>query len=369
MRYAVIGCAFGDEGKGLFTDYLCNKSNNPLVVRYSGGHQAGHTVYYNGISHVFSNFGSGTLRGVPTFWSKTCTFDPVGTVNEYFSLIEKGITPTLYVDKLCPVTTPYDIIHNRNSSSMDHGTCGVGVGATFQREEDFYSLTASDLYSDTILNIKLPLIREYYKNELSNDILNKFVDSIHFIRNCDNIVLAKDSFVSENYFDWNGDIIFEGSQGLLLDQNIGFFPHVTRSNTGTRNIQEYNPKVFYITRAYQNRHGNGPMTNTQYTHNIMVNPDETNVTNEFQGVFKRSLLDLDLLKYAIEKDAYKKDDFSLVITCLDHIENEYRFTYKGDFFCCDNDGDFVKKISTILNIHNVYLSRSPYSDGIEFLKM
>src|SRR5690606_12238557 len=105
---AVIGIGFGDEGKGITTDFLCSRSRNPIVVRFSGGHQAGHTVVLNGVRHVFSNFGSGTLRGAPTYWAKYCTVNPIGIINELDSLIKKGITPKLYIDEKCPITTPYD---------------------------------------------------------------------------------------------------------------------------------------------------------------------------------------------------------------------------------------------------------------------
>ena len=64
--YVVVGLQFGDEGKGLLTNFLCQESPNSLVVRYSGGQQAGHTVVLDGKQHVFSNFGSGTLNGNPT---------------------------------------------------------------------------------------------------------------------------------------------------------------------------------------------------------------------------------------------------------------------------------------------------------------
>ena len=83
MKKAVIGLGCGDCGKGITTDYLCSQAKNPLVVRFSGGQQAGHTVVYNGMRHTFSNFGSGTLRGAPTFWSKYCTMDPIGIKNEH----------------------------------------------------------------------------------------------------------------------------------------------------------------------------------------------------------------------------------------------------------------------------------------------
>lgn len=99
--YVVIGLGYGDEGKGLSTDYLCLKSDKPLVVRFNGGHQAGHTVVLpNEKMHIFACFGSGTLRGIPTYWSKFCTLSPTVLLAEYKELIAIGTNPILYVNNL-----------------------------------------------------------------------------------------------------------------------------------------------------------------------------------------------------------------------------------------------------------------------------
>ena len=110
----VIGAGFGDEGKGLFTDYLCRNCENPLIIRFSGGQQAGHTVVADGLHHVFSNFGSGTLQGAPSYFSRFCTIDPVGIMNELDILMDKVMSPKLFIDVRCPVTTPYDIRRNQH---------------------------------------------------------------------------------------------------------------------------------------------------------------------------------------------------------------------------------------------------------------
>jgi adenylosuccinate synthase len=121
VSLAVIGLGFGDEGKGKVVSSLCSQSpdHDKIVVRYCGGHQAGHRVLLNdGSSHVFSHFGSGTLQGVPTYWSQFCTVDPMGLLNELDILLNKiPIFSTdkirLYIDAKCPITTPYEKIHNQ----------------------------------------------------------------------------------------------------------------------------------------------------------------------------------------------------------------------------------------------------------------
>ena len=380
---AVIGLGFGDEGKGITTDYLCSNSRNPLVVRFSGGQQAGHTVLHNGVRHVFSNFGAGSLRGIPTYWSKYCTVDPIGLFNEMVILTEKGIIPQIFIDERCPVTTPLETAHY----NQDHGTCGCGVGATYQREEDWYSLTIGDLMNPWVMETKLTLITDFYRSKCVTlydkdklcgalTLFNKFRNTAETIRESMNIKVVngcptRNLFSDQKYFT---DCIYEGSQGLMLDQHYGFFPHVTRSNTGTKNVIELSQEMeksfpynlYIVTRAYLTRHGNGPMPNENLAHNIIVDPDETNVENKFQGKFRRALLDVSLLEYAISKDEWirKSEHKTLVITCLDHIVNEYRFIYNGKIVFCDNENDFIDKVSGILNIKNILISKSPDSKNM-----
>lgn len=361
MNSVIIGLGFGDEGKGIVADYLCSQSPESLVVRFSGGHQAGHTVVSDDFRHVFSNFGSGTFRGIPTYWSKFCTVEPIGLLKELSLLKERGLNPIIYIDERCPITTPYDIYNNQTEEEKNyHGSCGVGFGSTINREENFYSLTFLDLFYPDVFEAKLDAIYKFYSGSLYT---SSFVEACKILVNCENIKRTFDLPHYENY-------IFEGSQGLLLDQHFGFFPHVTRSNTGCKNAVEVrghdNFDIFLVTRAYQTRHGNGFMTNEHTPHDIKENPNETNVTNKYQGCFRKSLLDLSLLEYVINKDEYIKQSNrkNLVITCLDHITN-YRFTYKREIIDCYKENDFVGKISEILGIKNVYLSRSDDSKNIK----
>ncbi len=361
MKYqnkAVIGLGFGDEGKGLVTNYLCLQNPNALVVRYSGGQQAGHTVVKNEVRHIFSNFGSGSLNGNSTYWSNHCTVDPIGINNELQVLGSKECRPILYIDPKCPITTPYDKLFNQFVSKV-HGTVGVGVGATWQREEDFYSLLAEDLYYPSIVEMKLKLIKRYY--QLDDIDLSYFMESIEVIKNYAHITISSCPI---------SQLIYEGSQGLLLDPKIGFFPHVTRSRTGTANIDPDDfPHLYAVTRAYQTRHGIGPMTNEEIPHTISKNPLETNVYNEYQGELRISLLDLDLLEYGIEKDLMlRMHRNTLVITCLDHINSDLRLTYRSKIHKFKTQRDFVLMVNDILMFDQVLISRSDKSEQISEFK-
>ena len=100
--YAVIGANAGDEGKGNIVSYLVSQVENPLVIRFNGGAQAGHTVVSpEGVRHVFSHFGSGTLAGAPTYLSKYFVVNPILFNREYDVLLEKGIAPEIIVSPDC----------------------------------------------------------------------------------------------------------------------------------------------------------------------------------------------------------------------------------------------------------------------------
>lgn len=354
MRFkAVIGCGFGDEGKGMTVDYLCSQSPEALVVRFNGGHQAGHTVVTDQTRHVFSNLGSGTLRGIPTYWSKNCTVEPFGLLNELSILLTKCKEPKLYIDAECPITTPYDIKNNRFLEfKNNHGSCGVGFGETINRENAFYSLKFLDLFYPNVLETKLSAIKTYYKSKQDYD---KFFTICQELASCEHVQLV---FNRPNA----GTYIFEGAQGLLLDQHYGFFPNVTRSNCGSANLPNENFEYFLVTRAYQTRHGNGFMTNTNIPQNILFNPDETNLTHPYQGVFRRAILDVDLLEYAIKKDKYIRESAhkNLVISCIDHLQ-EYKYTYKGNLKEFKNKESFIESIGEVLNIKKLFFNENSNS--------
>lgn len=375
----VIGAGFGDEGKGRVVDYLCEKSPNPIVVRFSGGHQAGHHVIRGSVDHVFSNFGSGSILGVPTYWSKFCTVDPIGIINERNILLEKGVSPTLYIHSKCPITTTADKLYNAILEKYNHhGSCSVGFGTTIQRETDGVSLLFGDLFNKTILKIKIDLLIKYYIELLGEE--NKWCWGTHpwyreFMDSCEQLINLPNILLYEHlpvFFDY----IYEGSQGLLLDQNIGFFPHVTRSNTGCTNARElcYGgdiPKIYFVTRAYQTRHGNGPMTNEGQNNYIRENPYEQNFSTGHQGEFRRSILDLDLITYALNREGYIQNHSTskkvLVITCLDLL-NQFNVTHEGCLHLFDEEEEFVEYIATHIGFSHVKISTTPSGEFVREYK-
>ncbi|MEM6378444.1 MAG: adenylosuccinate synthetase [Bacteroidota bacterium] len=345
----VLGLGYGDEGKGLSTAYLCQQSKKPLVIRFSGGHQAGHTVVdKKGHRHVFSNFGAGTLQGVPTYWSRFCTFNPLAYWKELQALAALQIEPTLYLDALAMVTTPYDIAFNQKTEQIQqHGSCGVGFGATLARNQTPNLLFVQDLLYPQVMRQKLKAIRTYYaKKSGSEDWLTAleeqvalFCQLVDDLRPQLTVVREQNFFKRHDYFD---HYIFEGSQGILLDMDHGFFPNVTYANTTSKNafallkrnaiFQNVLPEIFYITRAYQTRHGNGFLSNEHLAVNYKPNPQETNQYNPWQGQQRVSPLDLNLLNYALDCDLNYSNGAQrrhLIITCMDQLIGNLQATVDG----------------------------------------
>ncbi|MBE7172560.1 MAG: adenylosuccinate synthetase [Williamsia sp.] len=351
----IIGLGFGDEGKGLMTDYLCRQEPQPWVVRFNGGHQAGHTVVTEGEQrHVFSSIGSGTLRGAPTYWSSYCTFYPPGFLTEYRTLMDKGVQPRFYIDARSPVTTFYDVIYNRSleQSRHPHGSCGLGFGATIERHERGCHLYAADLFQAAVTKTKLNEIAGYYNKKLAdsrNPALPKIYASYNIeaiacnylqaVQACTNwINLVEESPFFSDLKRKEAALIFEGAQGILLDMDSKFFPHVTRSHTTSKNafglIRRNSlpaPAIYYVTRSYQTRHGAGPLTNESLPISLQQTDRETNVHNPWQGHFRKAVLDLDLLKYALRCDRRFSSytEKHLAITCLDQTGFPFPATLRG----------------------------------------
>lgn len=322
---------FGDSGKGITTDYLCSQNTymKKIVVRFSGGQQAGHNVRIGDISHVHSNFGSGTLRGVPSYFSEHCTIYPLTMYRERMVLQSKGIVPELYIHPLTNVTTPCDVAFNRLTEQKNgHGSCGLGVSATMKRNTQFpRKLFAIDLKNRILLEEKLKSIHRYYLNILSRKEKVEYLKLFTPENECFLESLKEVSFNVQPYDFLKNypEIIFEGSQGILLDMDHGIFPNVTYANTTSKNaldickkIDESNVDIYYITRCYQTRHGNGWMSNNNKIE-LIRNEEEINVYNEWQKDFKIGEIDYDLLNYALEIDKIYSGEISknLVITCND----------------------------------------------------
>lgn len=316
----VMGANFGDEGKGLMTDFFSHQAlqngEKCVVVLSNGGAQRGHTVTApDGTQHVFHHFGSGTLAGADTYCISDYILNPMTFVKEYFELRNLGITPPdMYIENACRWSTPFDMIINQileaSREDKKHGSCGMGIWETVVRYQK--RPTSCGLYGFNALSQEtkveyLKEIRDTYvparlKEEgvlsvpaewidilYSDQLIYHFIDDVRFM--VAHTIPA--ALVPLNSFK---NIVFENGQGLLLDQDLTFYGNnTTPSSTGSKNAiaainrhfaksaDPVNIEMCYVTRTYMTRHGVGRFETE--CDKSLINAtmfDETNITNQFQ---------------------------------------------------------------------------------------
>jgi adenylosuccinate synthase len=352
----VIGANWGDEGKGKAVDHYATP--NCTVVRMNGGGNAGHTCIHDGKRHVFHHIGSGTFQGASTYLSRFFINNPILYLQELTTLDSIGLHPRVIADPASLITVPFDMMVNQMveqaRGKTRHGSCGVGINETIKRTEAGFSLLVSDLTRVSALRDRLHDIRKEWLPIRLAQLGIKPSDVWRLRLNSDDIL---DAYVEQcliyrrqmGEFDWTGDIVFEGAQGLLLDEDHPFFPYVTHSHTGLRNVvalvEQANLAldVTYVTRAYATRHGAGP-----FPHEVMglAYEDRTNVPNDWQGQLRFGDLDLDLLAESIAHDlltTVRPVRHGVAITCLDQVGDAVVHWQHGQRYVTSAD-DFVQRV-------------------------
>ncbi len=404
--YAVIGANWGDEGKGLAVDALADRlvsdGKSVTVVRSNGGAQAGHGVQRpDGGRHVFHHIGSGTFVGAETHLSQFFIAHPMMLQQEIADLVLLGETPRrITIDPRAAVTTPWDMAINQaielQRDAGRHGSCGLGIGETIERQENGTTLRAEDLWSDN-LRQRLEQIRDTWvparlaalgidvQASPLRDVLSGQIDLITpYLRNSAEFT-ATVTIRPDADLGGSEVIIFEGAQGLQLDMAWGVFPHVTRSYTGIRNMltiadeaQIPQIKATYMTRAYATRHGAGPLPYE------VPGPDGggkidwadivdlTNAQNDWQGTIREAPLDLSLLRDTIARDlglatsASVKVTPGLGLTCLDQLR-EAATVYLDDVAQSVLVQDLPDVISDFVGLPINLLSKGPTRTTAEIL--
>lgn len=323
----VIGANFGDEGKGAVVDYLCATEGADFVVRFNGGAQAGHTVVMpDGRRHVFKHFGSGALAGVPTYLSRFFICNPLVALPEFGELTDLRANTKLYAHPECLVTTFADMIINQTREEMAtkrHGSCGLGLNETFIRSTmDDLRITMKDIwggaryYKDKVAKIA----KDYAAFRVGAPIASPddMIESW-----CTSACRFAEIVDALSIGDCR-DPVFEGAQGLLLDQNNKvFYPHLTRSNTGMTNIwslvddhpqiDDADLDVYYVSRTYLTRHGAGRLPGEDPSMSFF---DNTNNENFWQGKLRFAPLDYEDLERRCYSDS-KDTLYRLVLTHCD----------------------------------------------------
>jgi len=351
MNRAILiqGLGYGDEGKGTTVDWLCREENVKLVVRYNGGAQAGHNVVDDaGRHHTFSQFGSGTFAGAATLLSRHMLVNPVTIVPEAKHLAELGVERPLsliHVERDALVTTPYHTTANRlremDRAGGRHGSCGMGIGETVndwltQRDGALHVRDMEDL---TIASRKLGELRsrmiestkhiriETPEMRREADILEK-KDVAHSILGYLAAFRANVQIVGPEWLlKQQGTIVFEGAQGVLLDQDFGFQPHTTWSDctfgNAYRLLDWYGGDILRlgILRSYATRHGAGPFVTENKDFEACSKKDH-NVWTDWQQTFRSGAFDLVAAKYALDVivQPFLERIDGLVMTHLDSLK-------------------------------------------------
>lgn len=317
MNHVIIAdLGYGDAGKGTVVDWLCSPAGGgPVrtVVRFNGGAQAGHNVVTaDGRHHTFAQFGSGTFTpGVRTHLSRFVLVDPLALAAEAAHLASVGVHDALArltVDRDALLVTPYHKAANRARETARgtnrHGSCGMGIGETAS-----YALAypadaprVSDCAAPRVLHRKLMVLRDCLTAELGRldvpaaadlcDAYRAFADAVPFV----------DSSYLRRLLR-AGRAVFEGAQGILLDQWRGFHPYTTWSSTTFGNAETLLAEAgesairLGVIRCYMTRHGPGPFVTEDPA---LEFPEPHNRHGMWQGAFRTGHLDAVALRYAME---------------------------------------------------------------------
>lgn len=338
-----VDLAAGDSGKGTLVDYLANLHKSKLVVRYNGGAQCAHNVHVGNKHFCFKQLSAGTFAGADTLLLDSVIVNPILLINEMRDFESKfGFLPKVYVHKNALVTTPYHIYANRIEEKVNqHGSVGLGIYKTVEYAQKYNplkagGLTAFDVY-DSIYSIIYNIRKDVRvgKYEQDDNWVKLFISDFQEERllfelynNIEDFITIVDDEDCKKLINNSETVIFEGAQGVLLDKDRGFLPHVSATDTTTQLAEDFLKRIDYdgdilrigITRSYATRHGNGPLP-TEVEGVVLKGEDNT--YNEWQKGFRVGTLDYNSLRYAL---SFTKVD-KLFVTCLDNDP-----FYKDEFY-------------------------------------
>lgn len=272
----VLGTQWGDEGKGKIVDLLTQDAQ--VVVRYQGGHNAGHTLKINGVKTVLRLIPSGMLRPhVTCYIANGVVLSPQALLTEMNELEQKGINvrDRLRISMACPLILPCHValdkareVHMGNSAI---GTTGRGIGPAYEDKIARRAIKVSDLFHPERLTQKLTNLLEYHNFVLTEYFkqpaveLKPILDDAKLWAEELRSMVCDVSACLHEHREKGDDILFEGAQGVYLDIDHGTYPFVTSSNTCVGSVingagfgPRYLDYVLGITKAYTTRVGSGP---------------------------------------------------------------------------------------------------------------
>lgn len=360
---AVIGANYGDEGKGYLTDCLCaqaqRKGSSAIVICSNGGAQRGHTVENEaGERFVFHHLGSGSLRGIGTFFCADFIMNPMLFRKDWEAFLkireDSAELPVLMADPQCRFSTPYDMIVNQAfedaRGSQRHGSVGIGIWETVRRYEKGHGKPLGEMLALTHEEqlAHLQDVRTYAEQrirsrlgvgpaELPNwtTIWNSEELAENFLADLQKMaeLMAFSDIQCLKTYD---EIIVENAQGVLLTQDrYDGTNYTTPSDTGAKQIRRLlesglesfvsEVELHYVTRSYLTKHGAGNFPGECRKEELCpAMYDATNMPNEYQGTLRYGHLDTAALFRTIAEDRQELGKYAhtaaLLVTHLNEVK-------------------------------------------------
>ena len=275
----VVGTQWGDEGKGKVVDWLTDHAE--AVVRFQGGHNAGHTLVIKGVKTALQLIPSGIMRdGVACFIGNGVVVDPTHLLSEIERLEGIGleVRSRLYVSESCPLILPFHVEVDRAREALREtsgagkiGTTGKGIGPAYEDKVARRALRVQDLKHPERFATKLRELLALHNVALTGYLKSQALELQpifdHAMKVAEQLkpMLADVGYMLHTINQRGGNILFEGAQGTLLDIDHGTYPYVTSSNCVAGNAAAgsgVGPDMLHyilgITKAYTTRVGSGP---------------------------------------------------------------------------------------------------------------
>lgn len=373
---AIIGAQWGDEGKGKITDLLAEKSH--LVVRYQGGHNAGHTIWVNGQKTVLHVIPSGVLHPHCTsVIGHGVVLEPENFLNELKKVQSiTQVTPqNLKISATASVITNYHRILDaarESQGTVKIGTTGKGIGPAYEDKISRRGIKVKDLLDKDILKNRLHAGLEEKSIILKNLYQIEFPSFEEELERLYNLGQQLKDYVADTFslidhsLREGKNILYEGAQGILLDIDYGTYPYVTSSSTTAAGIYTGAgipggklDEVIGVAKAYTTRVGEGPFPTELFNEigaTIQTKGHEFGATT---GRKRRcGWLDLPLLRYAVKSSQLT----SIALTKLDILSDIpelkvcYAYEYQGQKVDCAYPGINLAEAKPLF--HNL----KPFSD-------
>ena len=332
----IVGTQWGDEGKGKIVDLLASSAD--AVVRFQGGHNAGHTLVINNQTFKLSLLPSGIVRQKLSIIGNGVVVDPIHLEKEIGDVTNQGIhinSSNFVVSSDCFLILPIhkyidSLRENQKKGSKKIGTAGRGIGPAYEdkvsrrgiRFSDFKNIAELEEKFISIYNHHNVWIEKFEGKKISHE--NDFQKILRCYKNLSKYI-DNTWLLLKQLNNKNKKILFEGAQGFYLDLDHGTYPYVTSSNTVAANAStgsganpNYLKKMLGITKAYTTRVGNGPFPTEESND---VGEKLGKIGNEFGTVTGRKRrcgwLDIVMLKKAITVSGIN----GLVLTKLDVLDS------------------------------------------------